>query len=107
MDWGHLHLMAYCGYCLREKENYETQSYRGPSKKKTSIMFAGYQDDEQNGGMRAHPTGYLQKGSGGSQIKGNMFEPLAISEGRIWLTRTQITEADYWSLLGQEGPYLP
>lgn len=70
-------------------------------------MFAGYPDDEQNGGMRAHPTGYLQKGSGGSQIKGNMFEPLAISEGRIWLTRTQITEADYWSLLGQEGPYLP
>lgn len=34
MDRGHLHLMAYCGYCLREKEKYKTQSYRGSSKKK-------------------------------------------------------------------------
>lgn len=69
-------------------------------KQRTVVVFVRYQDDEQNRGMWAHPTGYLQKGSGGSQIKGNMLEPLAISEGRIWLTRTQITEADYWSLLG-------
>lgn len=33
--------------------------------------------------MWAHLTGYLQNGN--TEIKGNMLEPLAISEGRIWL----------------------
>lgn len=38
MDWGHLHLMAYCGYCLREKENIRRKVIVVQAKKPPSCL---------------------------------------------------------------------
>lgn len=62
--------------CLKREEEIKKDTNLLWLKQRVVMVFVRYQDDGQNRGMRAHPAGYLPKGSGGSQIKGNMLEPL-------------------------------